>query len=578
MPKLPIHLTIFAFMCCLLNAFGQGPTFASYTAISDPAVQADYLTGVISLMPPPKSKNADYQPALTLAAAWALSERPALVKAIGDSLQSERETVGVLLNALVRVTFDQPQEVLAVVEALPEKAQAKYLYDVMQTRLRYGLKTPDTDLLPVYFQYNLAEYYLRRHPQPDFYAYEKLLSKAELEDWDRKQQMRHLLDRWLYLDSESLIQYLKSKPETACQHSDLFQDWASKDAHAAIAASTQLTGVCEGSGNSPLGKAINGWYQTDPTATEAWSLSVDEPTLQPLVIQALSHASANADGRLAAQLFNQVQDLGARAELAPKIARALADSDPALGLQWIRDNQNAMDMREPTKAFYKHVAKYDLEFAIEQYPHDLPVNLQQVTVQAIMSHAAQANPEVMFEWLAALPPITTRDYNFTRLADMIIISPDAVTHYLENHPDSKTHHRPYMRVAQKWASEDPEAAIAWAKTITAGGPEYGSAYGVTTGLLEINDDMAVEWIVELPPGHRRNSAILAMIDKRLKQRPQLTFELIATMTHDDKRRAENLEKAAKLSLKRNPQNGAALLSTPNLYDADRAMIQNLLKQ
>jgi len=529
--------------------------------------------------------RAEYERAGAVARVWAIRDRDSLIGWFSEeTAPSHQYAPWLLLDALWRTAFDDVETIRDTAAKLKGDYRVSFLYSALDARFRFDLPSDLAPLMELAFSdRNLGYFYAGQAAISDWKLALNMLETSDLEDTEKSQVYGRLLSSWLADDPEGLKRALPElAPSRVCGQKAFFREWAEAMPAEATAAAADLLlkhpVACFDGGDSPLETALGVWLEEDREAVLAWFEAQTNASLIEATERTIVRLSVESDGVLAARFFERIEDPVERSKLAKSLARTLADRDPATGIEWLRRTSEEMNVENATETFFSWLSKYDLAFAIENYPDDLPAHLQSAAVKGIMDYGHQADPDTLLGWMEKLPPITTRDYTLSWwFKNYVVMDAERVAEFVDRHPESGTHHRPYYWIGIEWAKGDPAAAKAWAEGVEKGGPRYGSAYGVAAGLLAVSDAETLGWIDSLPSGHRRDSAALAYIDERMAQRPDEAFRVAAMMSdRKPERRMEMMVKSLKRAEEVDASDIEGLLRLPGLTDGDRAELRKVL--
>jgi len=532
----------------------------------------------------PKSFES-YDDARRLAMQWVSSSHQEVIEWLVDNPEGRENYAAILLlETLTRVSFDSSESVLRISQQLPEEYRTTYLHWVISIRSQSKLTFGDDELRLFYFAHDdLVYVYAGMCVDPDFEELIASLSDAGCSPEAKTGVYGILLERWLDHAPDEVEAHLQGKTlHELSQHEGFIRMWANETPEKAVGLLSRLSADYNGelgvSERGVLAQAMQSWLHVDESAALAWVDSVVDPKLSGILVRSVVEASMKRDGSLAAVYFSKIPDEASRTALAPELAKVLADRNPVAGVEWLRNTTSLMDLRPAVAEFYFNLAKYDVAYAVETYPSELPVGLQQESVRVIMASADQVGLEEVYDWMESLEPRASHEYVLPYwFQKYVALDPERAAEYIRQHPLSGKHHRPSEHVGAVWAQDDPDAAKQWAMTLTNNKAQGGAGYGVVEGLLQVDDQEALDWIATLPTGQMRNWAVDALYDHRWEQRPEVVFDLALSVTNT-KRRKKYIKGSIQAMRTQGTLDTAAILQRSDLPVKDRDWLVDLLAE
>lgn len=553
-----------------------------------PLENVDYQAQYLRLFSPDQTSPKDfesYDHARRLAMVWvAHSPKEAIDWLAKNPTQGDLASM-LLLEVITRLSFNTGESILKTRQQLPQAYRATYLEWVLNVRAQANLSEGDEELIPLYFsEDNLVYSFAKMCVEPDFLGLIGHLTAAKCSPETKKFAYGILLERWLDDAPDEVQAHIENKTlEELSQQEEFIQKWADGAPEKVVSLLSHLAIAENLEPSAPeikiLANAIGAWIDTDEYAALAWVDSVNDSKLAGCLARAVVEASIQRDGTLAVSYFSRLQDEASRVALAPELAKLLADRDPVAGVEWIRNTASIMDLRPAVSEFYYHLAKYDLAYAVDIYPSDMPVGLQQETIREIMKSAHQVDIDEVYSWMESLEPRATHDYVLPFwFQGYVGLNPERAAEYIRQHPLSGKHHRPNHHVGTVWAAQDPDAAIAWAMSLTHHHAKSGAGYGITEGLLELSDEQTLNWLKSLPKGPMLDWSVAALYDNRWEQRPEVVFDMALKMTDQMiKRRRKFLEDTLEAMHKQGNMNATMILQRTDIPEKDREWLQDFLQ-
>ncbi|MFP4166336.1 MAG: hypothetical protein ACLFUF_04105 [Opitutales bacterium] len=498
----------------------------------------------------------------------------------GDSYRSENVTV--LLSALVLNTFESEFLVSAVADEFPEQLSRLYLSWVIQLRSQHRVLTHDSALIRRYFRDTmLASAYIKVCRSEECELAAECILSSDLKPSLKERLLSRLLTRWLSHQPNDSVAFATELPdERLLSLSEFWNAWIILDSESA--AKFLHTRYLDSGGEITqpvfdlLVSALEVWLQHDEASALAWFASNEETTGSEVVVSALVSASLKGDGKLAADLFFKLEGEDLKNKTAPKIARVLADVNPERGFEWLKQVDASMDVREAAKSFYINLAEYDFVYAVELFPYDLkePVQAEVLRVLAPRSHTLDA--VTVYDWLTGLAPnVTTPFTQSWSIQTEAALAPDEVRTFIRTHPNAKQAHRANHNLAYGWVIQEPERAQDWARMME--GPGLGGVgYGITAGLLALDDAKVVDWIESLPSGPMFDWSVDAYYDHRIHQRPDMVLEYALGVTGMPDRRKKYMKESILEMQKKGILNTKAILNRSDISEDDYRFIAELL--
>lgn len=178
--------------------------------------------------------------------------------------------------------------------------------------------------------------------------------------------------KWSEIDAPAaaaFVDTLPSVPDVFADVHTIAGNWASSDPQAALAWAQQHDSGPGFSSHFAASGAINGWWQKDPAAAEAY---------------VASHLTTQADRQLASSL-----------------ASSIFESDPKHALEWVNSLPDVDARRQADSILVHQLGWTDPKAAVE-WAASLPQDVRLSVFNSAVSAWAQNNPAAAAEWLGAL--------------------------------------------------------------------------------------------------------------------------------------------------------------------------------
>ena len=141
--------------------------------------------------------------------------------------------------------------------------------------------------------------------------------------------------KWSSLEPVAAAQFLDAIGAKGLDYTSAFNstaaNWATQDPAAALAWAQQHP---DGYGNLALQGALNGWWQTDPKAAEAYVASLPDASGRQETTMSFANMLFRSDPAHARQWVSQLQSVDARKAANSAIAQSWAQDDPEAATRW----------------------------------------------------------------------------------------------------------------------------------------------------------------------------------------------------------------------------------------------------
>ena len=141
--------------------------------------------------------------------------------------------------------------------------------------------------------------------------------------------------KWSSLEPVAAAQFLDAIGAKGLDYTSAFNstaaNWATQDPAAALAWAQQHP---DGYGNLALQGALNGWWQTDPNAAEAYVASLPDASGRQETTMSFANMLFRSDPAHARQWVSQLQSVDARKAANSAIAQSWAQDDPEAATRW----------------------------------------------------------------------------------------------------------------------------------------------------------------------------------------------------------------------------------------------------
>ncbi len=207
--------------------------------------------------------------------------------------------------------------------------------------------------------------------------------------------------------------------------------------------------------------------QSDPEAALEDLLAADrnDPQTQNHVYHALAQL-AERDPETAMQYLDRLPNVSMRRNFRSLVATAMARSDPARALDWLRED-NTADSQILLGAVLGEIAQRDPQLALSEAQSIADKRVRDQALASIVMTAAQDDPLL-------------------------------ATDFVELIEDPNMRQASVSQIAAQWAHFDVDGAVAWLATLDAGEQRYALEQ-LGQSLVYADIDQAIELLPRLPP-------------------------------------------------------------------------------
>ena len=161
------------------------------------------------------------------------------------------------------------------------------------------------------------------------------LPSGALSPSDKTNFVSSAVTKWSSLEPVAAAQFLDAIGAKGLDYTSAFNstaaNWATQDSAAALAWAQQHP---DGYGNLALQGALNGWWQTDPKAAEAYVASLPDASGRQETTMSFANMLFRSDPAHARQWVSQLQSVDARKAANSAIAQSWAQDDPEAATRW----------------------------------------------------------------------------------------------------------------------------------------------------------------------------------------------------------------------------------------------------
>ncbi|HUF73397.1 MAG TPA: hypothetical protein VMR74_10910 [Gammaproteobacteria bacterium] len=200
--------------------------------------------------------------------------------------------------------------------------------------------------------------------------------------------------------------------------------------------------------------------ETDPAGAMAEANGVNSTVLRGYLVPRLAEAAVGLDPGAALALGDSIDDYNSRLQYRIAVLNAWADLDPDAVLAFLETADPAL--LSTSGGVFAALARHDAD-AVLAMVGDLPPSARASARQAVMQSLIDSDPEAALAIFDTMPPGRDRE-------------------------------RMLSTIARAYGSEDPQLAIAWARSLSP--PSPGVLQRVLQGIAAVDADLAVDLLLE----------------------------------------------------------------------------------
>jgi len=250
------------------------------------------------------------------------------------------------------------------------------------------------------------------------------------------------------------------------------------------------------------------WTKNDPAAALAWAIEQDPTERGPIAFVLSTWAAldpAAAASKLDALPVGTDRLWACESVLEPWIAK-----DPGTALQWVQGLTDENSKRQYTEQVLSEWAKRDPKSA-SQHLYLLPDNENKVElVRRLAATWAETDRVAALQWAESLEGERPRMRAIhAMLGPWASSDLDGARKYVEGLPLKLQEDLRFI-VANKWVSENPDAAMEWVTGLPEGGGREYALKATIKAWANVDLASASHWAEQLAEGAERNSMMVEM--------------------------------------------------------------------
>jgi len=278
-------------------------------------------------------------------------------------------------------------------------------------------------------------------------------------DYNRSEYVM-LISAWMSQDPYAAIDYFDQSDPDGWSRKTAIAAWAAEEPEAAAGAIDGLND--EGKVNDWIVGLAQGMARNDPAGAlqTLQKLPPDETRKQAIRTILPEVVSRGTD--FAGDWVEMIEEPRLQREAATRLARPLADRDPAAAAEWIREMSTVSTRRDASEVVADVYAANDIEGA-KLWTESLPPDTMTEAAEGVAKHLARRDPAEAAQWLQHLgddPDLDGARIQFLREAGKQ--DPQIALDSVPTLSKSSDQERYYRDILKTWSMTDKQAAIAWA--------------------------------------------------------------------------------------------------------------------
>ena len=392
----------------------------------------------------------------------------------------------------------------------------------------------------------------------------------------RKSSLAAVLQRWILIDRMAPSDWIRSAPAAlrpALAESYL-QLLAEGSFPEAIAQAELL--VKAGLRRDLIHFVLRDWGKKDPATAAAWTANLPARERESLLDDIISHW-AEKDPGPATTFLAEEKNQTLWSKLLPTLAAGWAKNDPHSAFMWLTNFPPAQPRADALRRVFLAWADVDPVSAIAASA-DAGVTpgggKAAFEIQRMVTTGwARRDPEAALAWATTITDETQRGWFLSDILERYAESqPARAAELVVTMSPGPAQKKAAMEVLQRWSRVDGDAASAWAAQFPDGELKDEAVYTVARHWASKAPDQTAHWLEQIPVGGTKDAGISAFVATMDGSQPDLATRW-ATQIEDPKLRLNNVESAARRWLTANPAEASAWIQA----NLDRSLQARILE-
>jgi hypothetical protein len=307
---------------------------------------------------------------------------------------------------------------------------------------------------------------------------------------------------------------------------------------------------------------------------QAWQLAqnAENPAQRMRASGEVIKTLAVPDPALAMSYLQKLPQSGARMEIAAEVGNAIAAATPAAAIAWLESIDDSRMRVDVANTMAYNLAQRDVETAAKLVDR-VPKEARTQWISAVAMAYATSDPARGAEWLARYGELP--EQVLTSFARNVAVTDPEVALDMVERFDDKQRDLVLRGVLPRIAQQSPETAVRLIDDITDTQAREAATMHVAGAWAQYDAPAARKWVLSMPWGDARDSAIQAVMDSSTSLED--TLSLIGQIQSPQKR-ASVIWTATMSLAARDPEGARTIMRRYPLGPEEQARLEAQLRQ